>query len=837
MKFNIHEHESNYTGTIVKITNLEKVIGLDNLVKTVIFGSDVLVGIDTAVGDIGVFFPSETVLSDEFLSKNNLYRHSELNVNKEKKGFFEDSKRVKSIRFRGVISTGFWIPLNSLSFFCDIDDLNVNDSFQDIDGQNICRKYRRKQGVGTQKNNKLKEFKLTDLVDERAMPEHYDTENLFRNMHKLDLNDIISCTVKIHGCLTSKAAITMEDGSKRHLTNVNVGDSILGFDEDTRQIVSAKVLNKFITGKTEDWLRFKIKQRVKGADSVLTCTKNHDVFTSDGWKPARDINIFDMLGVEVFGFELTELQKSIIIGKVLGDGSIYRSRGLTRAFTFSHKTAHKEYLDFCIASLGNIMMGTTRKYVSGYGTDMLVTRSKQDYGLGQFLSDWVFNGKKGVNPSFKLDKYSLAFWYMDDGSLAHSELQVDRAHFAICRYDDEQAVIILQKLKDFGFTSPKLYKQSGYNRIRLNRDDAELLFTSIADVVPPVMQYKLPIKHRNKFIGVEPQNAKYKANLIFSEIIDKSVIKGSDIGYKTKLDLETTTGNFFANKVLVHNSSLRVSRNIVYKPSLADKLLPKVSGKDKLLEFLWDIKVLPQVHKFIYFLSERVTNVKRKFNMKEFSYEYIAASRRVIKSIGFNELNGKQHFYGNADVWTTAAKLFEGKLHKGENIYAELIGFTDEGAEIQKDYSYGVPHGTFDIYIYRISRTNEDGVSQDLPYPLLKQRCAELGMKVVPLVFYGELIDFIQKYTSEIVDERNYLHLLETVVKDNFLDKPSIFNCKEWQNIEEGIVIVKEQLGTFYGLKAKSPIFLSKESANNDKGVVDLEEDEISLLANNEEYA
>ncbi len=441
-KIKVYDNSKNYTGIIVEIQNLTNLEKLDNLVGTNIFGSQILVSKETAIGDLGVYFPSETQLSHKFLAENNLYRHSNLNKDQAKTGFFDDNRRCKAIKFKGHVSTGFFIPIESLKFFTT-ETLKVGTEFNEINGTEICRKYFKKvPGFGS---NQPKKLKITDLVDARCMPEHIDTDNLFRNIHKLELNDTISVTRKIHG------------------------------------------------------------------------------------------------------------------------------------------------------------------------------------------------------------------------------------------------------------------------------------------------------------------------------------------------------------------TSLRVSNNIVYR------------------SFNWWQKLISKV-----------------VDLKDHDYKYIAASRRVIKSIDFEALEGKQHFYPN-DIWTRATKLFENKLHKGENIYAEIVGWDGE-VQIQPGYTYGFPQGEFKVFVYRISRTNPDGVMQDLTWPQLKERCSELGVSHVPEIFYGTVQQFLmtfceqedkmQELLNRIKNTWNWRAELEEQVKMNFLDKPSIFNSKEWQGVEEGIVIQKERLGIVNAFKAKSPLFLLVESKQADSGETNIEDQE-----------
>lgn len=144
MDYKIYESSKNYTATIVKLKSLEKVPGLDNLVRTTVFGNDCLVSKDVDMEALYIFFPAETTLSHAFLHNNNLYRHTDKNADMTQKGFFEDSGRVKAIKFKGVISTGFVIPAASLAKVLPITvkgTVNEGDEFNEVNGVEICQKF------------------------------------------------------------------------------------------------------------------------------------------------------------------------------------------------------------------------------------------------------------------------------------------------------------------------------------------------------------------------------------------------------------------------------------------------------------------------------------------------------------------------------------------------------------------------------------------------------------------------------------------------------------------------------------------------------------------------
>jgi len=109
MELKIYKGSENYTCQVIKLPAKVAVKGLDNLVEVNYQGNSCLISKDSPENQLYLFFPAECQISHDFLSSNNLYRHSELNNNKEAKGFFEDNRRVKTIKFKGVVST--YIPL------------------------------------------------------------------------------------------------------------------------------------------------------------------------------------------------------------------------------------------------------------------------------------------------------------------------------------------------------------------------------------------------------------------------------------------------------------------------------------------------------------------------------------------------------------------------------------------------------------------------------------------------------------------------------------------------------------------------------------------------------
>lgn len=199
-KFNKPENE-NYCCTIIKIKNVIPFENSDFIQGTTIFGNPVIIGKDTNIGDVGVYFPAETQLSHEFTSYNNLYKHSENNSDPDKKGYLEDNRRIRTMKMRGNKSCGLFLPLESLAFLLNSNEFEIGDTFDEIKGIKICNKYvveRKKSQSQKQGKKKSKTPKISKLINGQFRF-HDSTSQFGKNAHRFSANDIIDISYKMHG--------------------------------------------------------------------------------------------------------------------------------------------------------------------------------------------------------------------------------------------------------------------------------------------------------------------------------------------------------------------------------------------------------------------------------------------------------------------------------------------------------------------------------------------------------------------------------------------------------------------------------------------------------------
>ena len=186
-----------YCGYIVKVEHLRKHTNADRLQIATFFGNDTIVGLDVQPGQMGVYFPVDGQLSEEFCRVNDLVRRKDENGN-QCGGYLDPEKRnIKALKLRGEKSDGLFLPLVALSNFTTISDLKVGDTIDVLNGQEICRKYIPRRNTSYQTSiGKAKQAKKNFAP---TFYEHVDTQQLAYNYGKFHAGDEVQLTLKMHG--------------------------------------------------------------------------------------------------------------------------------------------------------------------------------------------------------------------------------------------------------------------------------------------------------------------------------------------------------------------------------------------------------------------------------------------------------------------------------------------------------------------------------------------------------------------------------------------------------------------------------------------------------------
>lgn len=262
-----------------------------------------------------------------------------------------------------------------------------------------------------------------------------------------------------------------------------------------------------------------------------------------------------------------------------------------------------------------------------------------------------------------------------------------------------------------------------------------------------------------------------------------------------------------------HVDTMQLLRNVhVLNPNQIISLSAKWHGTSSIASYTKVLKKLKWYEKLLK---------KIKVNIVDTEYDYLYASRTVVK----NDLLNGTGFY-SVNVWQDAGeKYFKDKLHKGETVYFEIVGYLP-GTEkfIQKPFDYGCNVGEYKVMVYRITLTSDDGTVSEYGWDALKERCKELNVNHVIEYYHGKACDM---YKDIPVDENWNINFVQRL-QEQFLEMDCPY-CKN-KVPREGVVLRIEGL-YINPFKLKSKRFILKESELKEKeDFVDIEDEESCIV-------
>lgn len=184
---------------------------------------------------------------------------------------------------------------------------------------------------------------------------------------------------------------------------------------------------------------------------------------------------------------LTQEQKSLIIGTILGDGYLRIIPRRKNAFLeVNHSINQKDYVDWKYSVLRSIVKSGP-KLRNGNGNRIacrFYTRCLSE--ITELFSYFYKDGKKIIPADLKISPLSLAVWFMDDGSRSGGSVYLNTQQFS----ENDQVKLQTLLLNQFGISS-NLNKDKEYKRIRILTGDAKKFCDMIRQFIPQSMQYKL----------------------------------------------------------------------------------------------------------------------------------------------------------------------------------------------------------------------------------------------------------------------------------------------------------------------------------------------------------
>lgn len=187
-----------YSAYIVKVEQLRKHPNADRLLIATFYGQDVIVGTDVQIGDVGIYFPADGQLSEEFCDYNHLCNKT--STGEPDVGYIERRTRhIRAIKLRGERSYGIYCNLDSLAYTkANLDDFTPGMAINTVNDYEICKKYIPYKPYKPFNPHYAKPHIPRGNVAP-LFKKHCDTAYLDYNKDKFNRGDQIEITLKMHG--------------------------------------------------------------------------------------------------------------------------------------------------------------------------------------------------------------------------------------------------------------------------------------------------------------------------------------------------------------------------------------------------------------------------------------------------------------------------------------------------------------------------------------------------------------------------------------------------------------------------------------------------------------
>jgi hypothetical protein len=257
-----------------------------------------------------------------------------------------------------------------------------------------------------------------------------------------------------------------------------------------------------------------------------------------------------------------------------------------------------------------------------------------------------------------------------------------------------------------------------------------------------------------------------------------------------------------------HIDTAQLAYNLnAFKPGDLIEITRKLHGTSARIGYL------PVLKGYKRTLWDKIT---RKDGKPIYQYDYINGTRRTI----ICDWDGG--FYGSNEFRKHAFEAIKGKLHEGEEIFMELVGFTDDGVPIMgsvsnkktndkafiKQYgdmttfSYGCdPTGVTapknDFYVYRMTLTTHDGYTVEYSPEYTRYRCEQMGVKFVPVEWRGYIPEHPASENDDTISAGEWI----MNKAEQYYDGPEPIDPR---HVREGVVVRLVDKPSFTAYKIKN---------------------------------
>jgi len=182
---------------------------------------------------------------------------------------------------------------------------------------------------------------------------------------------------------------------------------------------------------------------------------------------------------------LTERQKAIIVGCLLGDGAM---RCKTNALLeINHSFKQRDYVDWKYNELKELVSTRPHKRFGNAGRIAYRFTTKSLPDLTEVYRKFYKDGKKIIPDNLNIHPLSLTVWFMDDGCKSYRTIYLNTQKFNVT--EQEKLISLLNRQFDI---KTSLNKDKTYYRLRIAVSSVAKFLAIVKPCLLPMFCYKTP---------------------------------------------------------------------------------------------------------------------------------------------------------------------------------------------------------------------------------------------------------------------------------------------------------------------------------------------------------
>jgi recombination protein RecA len=364
------------------------------------------------------------------------------------------------------------------------------------------------------------------------------------------------------GCFHYDARVVLADGSTEKIgkiVNQRMPVEVMSMDPATGEISPKRIVEYYNNGETDEWLQFEVEASGGSGRRKFACTPNHMIFTPAGERPAAEIEEGDEVLTAVNHYDLREDQLKLILGSILGDGSLRYASDHNVHFRVGHGGKQTEYCEWKQEMLAPFA-GKIGKTGNGVGFDTIPMRQLTWLHEAVYAAD----GTRTVTDELieQLDERAIAAWYCDDGTFSGHYARWGHGKAEICNTSltAEDKERLADRCEQLGMGRPTVTPR----HLVFSGERAQKFHEKIAPFVHPSLDYKLHPDFRGRF-GWHPDTS--DAHLNGTRLKSRTTLKAVPMKVvrkyrkpptprkRNRFDIQVEGNHtYLVDHVVVHNS-------------------------------------------------------------------------------------------------------------------------------------------------------------------------------------------------------------------------------------------------------------------------------------------